>query len=160
MGEDIIQLYTKHFGLKASIARFYNVYGPYKLTEGVYTTLIGRWIDNIEKNIPCEIYGDGEKRRDFTHINDIVDGLTKIMQQKEYGYIFELGRGKNYSVNEVAEMFDIKPQYKEEKPGEAKSTLANYEIAKEILGWEPKINLEDYIYEQKKLWKNTFTEEN
>ncbi len=160
MGEDIIHLYTKHFGLKASISRFYNVYGPYQLTEGVYTTLIGRWIDNIEKDIPCEIYGSGEKRRDFTHVDDIVDGLIKIMQQKEYGYVFELGRGKNHSVNEVAEMFGINPQYKNEKPGEAESTLAECKIAKEILGWESKINLEDYIYKQKELWKNTFTEEN
>ena len=152
MGEDIIQLYTKHFGLKSSIARFYNVYGPYQLTEGIYTTLIGRWMDNIEKGIPCEIYGKGEKRRDFTHVDDIVGGLVKIIQQKEYGYIFELGRGKNYSVNEVAKMFNIKPQHKGEKPGEAKETLADYKIAQEILGWKPKINLEDYIqkYNNKK----------
>jgi len=160
MGENIIRLYQKHFNLKSSIARFYNVYGPYQLTEGVYTTLIGRWINNIEKNIPCEIYGDGEKRRDFTHVDDIVDGLIKMMQQKEYEHIFELGRGKNHSVNEVAEMFNIKPHYKKEKPGEAKSTLADYKTAKEVLGWKPMINLEDYIYKQKKLWKNTFTEEN
>jgi len=148
MGEEIIQLYQKHFGLKSSIARFYNVYGPYQLTEGGYTTLIGRWLNNIENNIQCEIYGDGSKRRDFTHVNDIVDALIKMMVQEKYGYVFELGRGKNYSVNEVAEMFGITPTYRDEKPGEAHTTLCECLLAKDKLKWSPKINLEDYIREQ------------
>ena len=52
LGEDIIKLYQEHFGLNASIARFYNVYGPHQLTEGGYTTLIGKWLSNIKKGIP------------------------------------------------------------------------------------------------------------
>ena len=147
MGEEIIQLYQKHFGLKASITRFYNVYGPHQLTEGGYTTLIGRWINNIENGLPCEIYGDGSKRRDFTHVEDIVKGLTAIMDQKAYGYTFEFGKGKNHSILDVAKMFNINPIYKENKPGEAQETLADYSLAKEVLEWEPKINLKDYVTE-------------
>ena len=150
MGEEIIQLYRKHFNLKASIVRFYNVYGPYQLTEGGYTTLIGRWIDNIEKGIPCEIYGNGMKRRDFTHIDDIVKGLVKILERGTYYNDFEFGRGKNYSVNEVAKMFNINPIYKEDKPGEAQDTLCDNSAAKELLNWNPIINLKDYIYNQTK----------
>jgi UDP-glucose 4-epimerase len=160
MGEQIIELYRKHFGLKASIARFYNVYGPHQLTEGGYTTLIGKWINNIEKGLPCEIYGDGEKRRDFTHVDDIVNGLIKIMIKEKYGHIFEFGRGKNYSVNEVAKMFGINPVYKDEKPGEAQETLCKCYLTAGLLKWKPMINLEDYIYNKIQLWKNTFTEEN
>ena len=145
LGEEIINLYQKHFNLQASIVRFYNVYGPYQLTEGGYTTLIGRWINNINNGVQCEIYGDGNKRRDFTHVDDIIKGLTMIMNQKAYGYTFELGRGINHSILDVAKMFNIKPRYKENKPGEAQETLANYSVAKKILNWEPKINLEDYI---------------
>jgi len=149
LGEEIIQLYQKHFGLKASIARFYNVYGPNQLTEGGYTTLIGKWIDNIQKGIPCEIYGDGSKRRDFTHVDDIIDALTKIMYSKPYNKIFELGRGKNYSILDVAKMFSINPTFKKDKPGEASETLANISLAEDRLGWYPKINLEDYIKDLK-----------
>ena len=145
LGEEIIKLYQEHFALRASIARFYNVYGPYQLTEGGYTTLIGRWLNNIEKDIQCEIYGDGSKRRDFTHVDDIVDGLIRIKTWADFGHIFEFGRGKNYSVNEVAKMFNITPVYKENKPGEAQDTLADFKLAKYRLGWEPKINLENYI---------------
>lgn len=145
IGEEIVELYQHHYGLKSSIARFYNVYGPHQLLEGGYTTLIGRWLNNIEKGIPCEIYGDGEQRRDFTHVDDIVDALIKIMEQEAYGYEFELGRGENYSVNEVASMFNIKPTYKEGKPGEARDTLNTDKTAKEVLGWVAKKELSDYI---------------
>jgi len=145
IGEDIIKLYQTHFGLKASIARFYNVYGPYQLLEGDYTTLIGRWLNNIEKGIRCEIYGDGEQRRDFTHVNDIVEALVLIMQKNAYGHEFELGRGQNISLNEIVEMLNINVIYKEGKPGEARNTLCESTLAKEVLGWDPKINLNEYL---------------
>jgi len=145
IGEDILELYSKCFNLKYSIARFYNVYGPNQLTEGGYTTLIGRWIHNIENNIECEIYGDGEQTRDFTHVSDIVDALVSIMNKKCYGYTFELGKGNNISVNKVAEMFNITPTYQKAKPGEARDTLSDSKLANELLDWEPKLELSDYI---------------
>lgn len=145
IGEDIIKLYEEHFGLKASIARFYNVYGPYQLLEGGYTTLIGKWINNIRNRIQCVIYGNGEQRRDFTHVDDIVNALVLIMKKESYGYEFELGRGKNHSINEVAKMFGIEPLYESAKKGEAKDTLNKSTLAKDVLGWNPTKNLEDYI---------------
>lgn len=145
VGEDIVELYQKHFGLSVSVARFYNVYGPHQLLEGGYTTLIGRWINNIDNGIQCEIYGDGEKRRDFTHVDDIIDALILIMEKEAWGYEFELGRGMNHSVNEVAEMFGIKPIYKDDKIGEAQNTLNTDLTANDVLGWKPQINLVDYL---------------
>ncbi len=104
------------------------------------------WFNNTEKGLPCEIYGDGEQRRDFTHVDDIGDALIKIMEKRSFkSRTYELGRGKNYSVNEVAEMFKIKPTYKSVKPGEARHTLCEFSLAKAILGWSPKIDLVDYI---------------
>ena len=151
IGEDIIKLYQEHFSLNASIARFYNVYGPYQLLEGGYTTLIGRWINNILNKKQCVIYGTGEKRRDFTHIDDIVDALIKIMEKEKYGYEFELGRGENFSVNEIAKAFNIDPTYEEDKPGEALITLNSDTTANSILGWKPEKNILTYIKEQE--WK-------
>lgn len=145
LGEEIIQLYQKHYGLKATITRFYNVYGPHQLLEGGYTTLIGRWINNINNNLPCVIYGTGEQRRDFTHVNDIVDALILIMEKQAYGYEFELGRGKNYSVNEVANMLNIIPTYQPAKQGEAEITLNTSTLAQEVLDWNPVYNLEEYL---------------
>jgi UDP-glucose 4-epimerase len=147
IGEDIIKLYQKHYGLQASIARFYNVYGPYQLTEGGYTTLIGRWLNSWKNREQFVIYGDGEQRRDFTHVGDIVDALLVIMQKQAYGFEFELGRGKNYSVNEVLQMFYQTADYLPARPGEALTTLNTDSTAKEILGWNPSRNLEDYLKE-------------
>ena len=130
IGEDILEMYSKCFNLRYSIARFYNVYGPNQLTEGGYTTLIGRWIHNIENNIECEIYGDGEQTRDFTHVSDIVDALVLIMNKNCYGHTFELGKGNNISVNKVAEMFNITPTHQRAKPGEARDTLSDSKLAK------------------------------
>tara|TARA_B100000963_G_C22639539_1_gene679663 strand:+ start:9989 stop:10840 length:852 start_codon:yes stop_codon:yes gene_type:complete len=151
IGEEVLQLFAKNYGLKYSIARFYNVYGPNQLLEGGYTTLIGRWISNLQKGLPCEIYGDGEQRRDFTHVSDIVDALVKIMELQAYDKDFELGRGKNYSVNEVANMFNVTPIYRDAKPGEARNTLCESKVARDVLGWKPQINLLDYIKTLK--WK-------
>ena len=148
VGEDIIELYTKHYNLSATTTRFYNVYGPHQLTEGGYTTLVGRWLNNIKNNVQCEIYGDGEQRRDFTHVDDIVNALIAIMEGNHYGYDFELGRGKNISVNEVAKMMGITPTYKPSKPGEARHTLNTDTTANEILGWNPQKELLDYIKTQ------------
>ena len=146
IGEEALELFSKCFSLKYAIARFYNVYDPYQLTEGGYTTLIGRWINNIEKGLPCEIYGDGEQRRDFTHVDDIVDALIKIMEKNSFlSKIYELGRGKNISVNEVAKMFEINPIYKNAKPGEARHTLCKSILAKKELGWNPQKELVHYI---------------
>ena len=146
VGEDIITLYQEHFGLQSSITRFYNVYGPHHLKEGGYCTLIGIWEKCIEENRAFTIYGDGSKRRDFTHVDDIVDALVEIMHQEAYGFDFELGRGNNYSVTEIADMFhqtDI--IYKDDKPGEALITLCNDDTASTRLNWRPTRNIEDYI---------------
>ena len=70
------------------------------------------------------------------------------MKQQAYGHKFEFGRGKNYSIKEVADMFGVIAQYGPDKPGEAQETLADYSLAAELLAWEPKINLEDYIEEE------------
>ena len=145
IGEEVLKLFETHFNLKYANTRFYNVYGPYQLEKGGYTTLIGRWINNIKNQLPCEIYGDGEQKRDFTHVDDIIDALMLIMEKEAYGNTFELGRGKNYSINEVAKMFNITPNYKDPKPGEARNTLCDSNKAKEILNWNPQKNLVDYI---------------
>jgi UDP-glucose 4-epimerase len=147
VGEEIIQMYQQHFNLKASVSRFYNVYGPHHLKEGGYCTLIGKWEKSIEDGEPLTIYGDGTKRRDFTHIDDIVDGLIRIKTFEKWGHIFELGRGKNYSIEDIAKMFNHEYIFTEDKPGEALITLCDSVEARLLLDWEPNKNIEDYINE-------------
>jgi UDP-glucose 4-epimerase len=145
IGEDLVTLYQKHYGLKASIVRFYNVYGPHQLEEGGYCTVIGIWLKALRENRKLIVYGDGEQRRDFTHVDDIVNALIKIQDQNAWGHEFELGRGVNFSLNEIVSLLGAEPDYHPARPGEARITLNTDTKAKEILGWKAKTNLEDYL---------------
>jgi UDP-glucose 4-epimerase len=145
LSEETIKLYQQIFELKGSIARFYNVYGPHQLEEG-NATLIGIWDKANREGSPFYIFGDGSKRRDFTHVEDIVDALILIIKKEAWGEVFELGRGNNFSVKEIAKMYDYDNIiYKEDKEGEAQDTLCDLSLAKNILGWNPTKKIEDWI---------------
>ena len=155
-GEDLCKLYGNVYNMESSICRFYNVYGDYQIKEGTYATVLGIFQNQYENEEPLTIVGDGEQRRDFTHVDDIVDGIIRSSEQEFYGEIFELGRGVNHSINEVASMFDIDgvpegfgteypKEYIEQRPGEYDVTLCDYSRAKSELGWKPEKDLPTYI---------------
>ena len=146
-GEDLCKLYSNIYEMDTAICRFYNVYGPHQIEEGTYATVIGIFEKQYREGQPLTIVGDGEQRRDFTHIDDIVDGLIKCSEQPFKAEIFELGSGKNYSINEVADMFDkyYIREYTPTRKGEYDVTLADYSLAKNVLGWQPRGDLKQYI---------------
>ena len=146
-GEQLCKLYSEVYGLDTSICRFYNVYGPYQLEEGDYSTVLGIFERQYRNNEPLTITADGEQRRDFTHVYDIVDGLYRCVGRKSKAEIFELGSGKNYSINEVAALFKTTTEYIPARKGEYPFTLCDYSYANKELGWQPKENLELYIKE-------------
>jgi UDP-glucose 4-epimerase len=150
IGEELVKLYKKVYGLSSEIVRFYNVYGEGELTNSEMAAVIGTWRNSIEKEEPLKIVGDGEQRRDFTHVDDIVDGLMKVaLSQEKHEDGWELGTGKNYSINEVYQMFYEK--FKCEKVnipnqlGNYKKTLRINDDALNRLEWEPKKYLREYI---------------
>ena len=146
-GEDLCKLYSNVYNIDTAICRFYNVYGPHQIEEGTYATVIGIFKKQYREGQPLTIVGDGEQRRDFTHIDDIVDGLIRCSEQPFRAEIFELGSGKNYSINEVADMFgvDYSKKYLDKRLGEYDVTLADYSEAKDVLDWKPTKDLNDYI---------------
>ena len=147
VADDLCLLYKKHFGVDVSICRFYNVYGPHQLTEGEYCTVVGIFENQYENKEPLTITGDGFQRRDFTHIDDIVDGLILTSENETCWDEIELGRGENFSINELAKMFNTEIKYIDERPGEARETLCDTLIAKRLIGYEPTRNIKDYIKE-------------
>ena len=147
-GEQLCELYNKVYDISTAIARFYNVYGPHQLEDGEYATVIGIFEKQFRDNKPFTIVGTGEQRRDFTHIDDIVDALILMSEKELECEIFELGRGKNYSINEVASMFGDSCHsrvYLPQRSGEYPFTLADNTLAKNTLGWNPRKRLVDYI---------------
>lgn len=150
LGEEICKLYRVTYNMNIEIVRFYNVYGPYEIIDGKWAALIGKWRGQIKEGKPLTIVGDGNQRRDFTHIIDIVDGLIKIAFSNEtQSDAWELGSGKNYSINEVFEMFsqkfDVKSQYIKNQKGNYKETLRESNFAIDLLGWNPQDRLTTYI---------------
>lgn len=150
LGEDVCKLYRMIYGLNVEIARFYNVYGPGEITEGKWAAVIGKWRGQVEQNHPITIVGDGEQRRDFTHIDDIVDGLIKIgFGTDTHEDAWELGTGFNYSLNEVAELFVEKfsavKVYMAQERGNYKETIRVNNHAIDRLGWTPTDKLKEYI---------------
>jgi UDP-glucose 4-epimerase len=147
VADDMCMLYKEHFDVDVSICRFYNVYGPHQLTEGEYCTVVGIFERQYKEGVELTITGDGEQRRDFTHIDDIVEGLILTSESETSHKTIELGRGHNHSINELAEMFGCGFTYIPERPGEAKITLCDTSEALIKIGYKPKVNIEDYVKE-------------
>jgi UDP-glucose 4-epimerase len=153
-GEELCKLYSNVYNVPTSICRFYNVYGPHQLVDGPYCTVIGIFQELYKKGESLTITGSGEQRRDFTHVDDIVDGLVRVnramqgeVDMRYNGAEFELGRGVNHSINELVDMFgkDYPREYIPSRDGEYDRTLCEDKITQELLDWNPTINLDDYI---------------
>jgi len=146
-GEELCKLYSNVYGLSTAICRFYNVYGPYQLEGGDYSTVVGVFEKQYREGKSLTITADGKQRRDFTYIDDIVDGLVKCSEHNFKAEFFELGSGVNYSINEVADMFgkEYPRKYITARKGEYDVTLADYSKAKLKLGWEPEGDIIKYI---------------
>jgi UDP-glucose 4-epimerase len=153
-GEEICKMYRTVYGTAIEIARFYNVYGPYEIVDGDWAAVIGLWRRQVRDGLPITIVGDGEQRRDFTHVDDIVDGLIRIaFSSNSHDDAWELGTGINYSINEVYAMFfdrfGVDKISLPDQPGNYRATLRENNDAMQRLGWNPTPQLPTYIKQLK-----------
>ena len=151
-GEKLCSMYTNIFGLDTIIFRYFNVYGDRHPTKGVYAPVIGLFDVQKLNGERLTIVGDGEQRRDFTNVKDVVDinilATTKEIDSKYFGQVFNIGTGTNYSVNQIASFISDNTINIPERLGEARETLANIDKVKEVFLWEPKIKLEQWFKER------------
>lgn len=148
-GEELCKMYTNLFGLKTVIFRYFNVYGPREASVGQYAPVVRLFLRQLEEGGPLTIVGDGLQRRDFTHVNDVVNAniLAMEVDHDHYGEIFNIGSGVNYSVLELANMISPNQTFIDSRIGESRETLADITKAKTILTWSPTVNIEEYIKE-------------
>jgi len=145
-GEELCKLYSTSYDLNTTICRFYNVYGPNQIRTGDYATVIGIFEGKYLAGKPLIITGDGEQRRDFIHVYDVVDGLIRCLGQSYRGEEFEFGTGCNHSINEVAAMFgDYPVEYIPAREGEYSETLCTCTKADLLLGWSTTKKLKTWI---------------
>ena len=141
--------YTRFSNLKFTALRYFCVYGPRQDYRRTIPPLFSSFIIKLLKNEIPIIYGTGDKRRDFIHVDDINDFHIQCMNdERTTGKVFNLGGGINYSVNEIYSIISkllnssIAPKYMPDLPGEAFQNLADISEANNF-GWSPKIGLED-----------------
>ena len=150
-GEKLCTMYTNLFGLKTIVLRYFNVYGNRHPLRGQYAPVVGIFLRQLRDGDQLTIVGDGEQRRDFTNVLDVVEAnilaAVKNLNDEDYGQVYNVGTGTNHSINEVAAMISDNTVYITPRIGEAKLTLANNQKIKDTLGWNPQIKLEDWIGE-------------
>ena len=141
--ETLCQMYYSLHGLRTITLRYFNVYGARQPLKGQYAPVIGLFEEQKKRGEPLTIVGDGEQRRDFTHVSDVVNANLCAMMTNWTG-VMNIGTGKNHSVNEIAAMISDNTVNIPARDGEARETLANCDRAK-LMTWAANYNLEDYF---------------
>lgn len=151
-GEEVCKMYTKLFGLETVRFRYFNVYGDRSPTKGQYAPVIGLFFQQVMAKKPMTVVGDGTRRRDYTHVSDIVEAnvLAATCDHPDVvGSLFNLGNGVNYSVMDIVKMIGKPFVHIADRIGEADATLADNTRAKTVLSWDPKIDLPTWIGQNK-----------
>jgi nucleoside-diphosphate-sugar epimerase len=150
VGELYCRVFSEVYGIETVSLRYFNVYGKNQNPEGAYALVIGKFLKQKAEGKPLTITGDGEQTRDFTHVRDVVRANLLAMKSEKVGKgeTINIGAGDNHSINEVAELIGGTKEYVAARL-EPKNTLADTTRAKELLGWEPTVKLEEGIAELK-----------
>lgn len=157
VGEDAVRMYAEIYGLNTSMATFYNVYGPREPKEGEFATVTAKFLRQYWEDNGCvTVVGDGSQMRDFTHVEDIVEGLIEISHGNWKGHNFDLGRGNPVSILDIANMV---VEYEEdnimfvpERKGEGKYTMSEWRKTYSMIGWRAKHDIKDWIEYQIKMY--------
>src|SRR5690606_17898789 len=140
-GEDVMDVYHRLYGISTVSLRYFNVYGPRHQEEGRYATVIAIFRKQLREGKKMTIGGDGDQRRDFTFVGDVVRANLLAMMNRDATGVFNIGTGTNYSINELAHEVSGKPASEDmagwvehiaPRLGEARITLADNTKARDI----------------------------
>ena len=145
-GEVMCKMFSEVYGLETVSLRYFNIYGERQNVGGAYAMVIGIFADQKLRGEVMTINGDGEQRRDFTYVGDVVNANILASQSENVGNgeVINIGNGDNRSINDIADMIggdrvNVDPVI------EPKATLADNSKAEKLLGWKPTQNIEDWI---------------
>ena len=151
IGEQYCILYSKLYDLETVSLRYFNAYGERQPTKGAYCLVMGIFARQRLEGKPMTIRGDGEQRRDFTYVGDVVEANIQMAfyEGKLRGVVLNVGSGTNHSVNQVADMIggdriNVEPVI------EPRETLADIRQIMECFDWQPTMKLENWIPKWKK----------
>jgi nucleoside-diphosphate-sugar epimerase len=148
IGEAYCKMFSDIWGLGTVSLRYFNVFGPQMNPNGAYANLIPKFIKLMSQNKTPEVYGDGRQTRDFTYVSDVVEANILAANSNISGEVFNIGAGKNISVNRVVAILNkllnknIRPKHGP-KHLEPRHTKSSYKKVQKLLGWIPKISFEE-----------------
>ena len=151
IGEQYCRVFYHCYDLETVSLRYFNVFGERQSIDGAYKLVMGTFADQRLKGKPLTITGDGEQRRDFTYVGDVVKANLLAMNSTKVGAgeSINIGNGDNRSVNQIANLIGGPKNYIEKRL-EPQQTLADNTKAKELLGWKPTVSVEDWMPKYKK----------
>lgn len=154
VGEHYCSLFANLYGVETVSLRYVNVYGPYFDPDGPYALVVGKFLKQAKNGVSMTICGDGEYRRDYVHVTDVVKANLLAMENAGVGRaeIINISSGRSFTVNELAKIIGGPVEYIPDRPGDPRWTEENNEKAKKLLGWEPTIMLKEGIAELKRAW--------
>jgi UDP-glucose 4-epimerase len=151
-GELLCRDYWRVYGVPTVSLRFFNVYGPRQNPYSQYAAVIPRWITAALTDRKPIVYGDGKQTRDFVYIEDLLQGLWLAAEHPEaVGRVFNLASGRAYSLLELLQAIEeavgspLEPQFTSPRPGDIRHSFADIRAARGILGYEPRISLQEGI---------------
>ena len=151
--ENMCKMYSDLFDLNIVNLRYFNVYGERQPIRGQYAPVVGLFLEQWRNGDRFTIVGDGEQRRDFTHVKDVVRAniAAAIRSECINGELINVGTGTNHSVNQIANMISSSNsiEFIPPRPAEARVTLADISKAEKLLGYVPSIEISDWIDEYK-----------
>ncbi|HKO62867.1 MAG TPA: SDR family oxidoreductase [Pyrinomonadaceae bacterium] len=163
VGEHYCQVFTRVYGLETVSLRYFNVFGPRQDPSSQYSGVISRFISALLGNQTPVIYGDGEQSRDFTYIDNVVDANLKAADStKAVGQVINIANGERISLNQLLKELqnltgktDVIADYQPPRAGDVKHSLADISRARELLGFEPKVDLRQGLSLTIDWWKNS-----
>ena len=150
-GEELVLHWAKIYKIPSISFRFFNAYGPRSRTTGAYGAVFGVFLAQKLANKPLTIVGDGTQTRDFIYVTDLVRGLFAGALSNKKAEIYNIGGGKEVTINKIAKLIQDKVVYIPKRPGEPNRSLADISKIKKDLNWRPKVGIEEGV---KKLLNN------
>ena len=151
-GEKLCKMYTDLYGLNTIIFRYFNVFGERAPRKGQYAPVTGIFLRQKAAGEPLTIVGDGEQRRDYIYVEDVANAnvMAAISNPDDdaYGQVYNVGSGKNYSVNEIASFISDDTINIPPRIGEARNSLANIDKIQKTFAWKPEVDVEQWIKTQ------------
>jgi UDP-glucose 4-epimerase len=155
--EHLVHVYARNFGVPAVALRYFTVYGPRQRPDMAFS----RFMEALSGRKEIEVFGDGEQTREFTYVSDAVDGTVKAATADAVGLVFNLGGGSRVTINRVlATLEDISriKVFRHNLPaaaGDPRHTGASINLARERLGWEPRVSLREGLANQWRWFQET-----